>query len=118
MKTTFFLFVLTVSLGVAHAQDADYSDYSTPPAPAVVYEAPVVYSAPVVYQAPVAYYGPVYYGMPMMAMGCALNACSAACHDIDYNARSTVTYIGGGHVSYQVSPACNYGSTLVFIGGH
>jgi hypothetical protein len=127
MKTTLFLFVLTVSLGAARAQDADYynySDYSsdqTPAvvydAPAVVYNAPVVYAAPVVYNLPVVYNAPVYYGLPMMAMGCALNACSAACNDYSFHARSTVTYIGGGHVSYQVSAACNTGSTLVFIGG-
>jgi len=122
MKTTLFLFVLTVSLGVARAQDAgyaDYSDYSTAQAadyqpPAVVYNAPVAYSAPVVYNMPVVYNAPVYYGLPMTAMGCALNACAAACQD--YSARSTVTYIGGGHVSYQVSPRCNNGSTLVVIG--
>jgi hypothetical protein len=122
MKTTLFLFVLTVSLGAARAQDADYYDYSSEPpvdyvAPAVVYNAPVVYAAPVVYNLPVVYNAPVYYGLPMMAMGCALNACSSACNDYSYHARSTVTYIGGGHVSYQVSPACNTGSTLVFIGG-
>jgi hypothetical protein len=123
MKTTFFLFVLTVSLGAARAQDADYSDYSSDQAPAdyqapaVVYNAPVVYSAPVVYNMPVVYNAPVYYGLPMMAMSCALNACSSACNDYSYHARSTVTYIGGGQVSYQVSPACNTGSTLVFIGG-
>jgi hypothetical protein len=115
MKTTLFLFVLSVSLGAARAQDADYydySDYSSDQTPAVVYDAPaVVYNLPVVYNAP------VYYGLPMMAMGCALNACSSACNDYSYHARSTVTYIGGGHVSYQVSPACNTGSTLVFIGG-
>jgi hypothetical protein len=120
MKTTLFLFVLTVSLGAARAQDADYSDYSneTPAdyqVPAVVYNAPVIYSAPVVYDIPVIYNAPVYYGQ-MMAMGSALNACASACNDFSYRARSTVTFIGGGHVSYLVSPPCNTGSTLVFIG--
>src|SRR5207244_11586490 len=100
MKTTFFLFVLTVSLGVARAQDAGYGDYSyadaAEPAPAIVYEAPVVYAAPVVYQAPVVYYGPVFYGVPI---NYALNAC-AICGD--YALRSTVTYIGVGHVAQMV----------------
>jgi hypothetical protein len=120
MKATLFQFVLTVSLGMARAQDADYSDYSTYPpedyqVPAVVYNAPVVYAAPVVYNAPVIYNAPVYYGLPMMAMGCALNACSSVCQN--YGPRSTVTYIGGGQVRFQVSPRCNDGSTVVFIGG-
>lgn len=116
MKTTLLLFLVTVSIGAARAQDAyDYdSDYSTPAVavPAVVYEAPVTYAAPVVYQAPVIYYAPVFYGA---AMSCALNACASACYDTA--PRSTVTYIGGGHVSFQVSPLCNYGSTVTFIGG-
>ena len=117
MKTTFLLlFVVAVSLGVARAQDADYYDNSTYApadyqAPAVVYEAPVVYAAPVVYQAPVVYYAPVYYGAPMAY---ALNAC-AACEN--NAARSTVTFIGGGQARFQVSPRCNNGSTVVFIGG-
>ena len=117
MKTTLLLFVLTASLGIARAQDADYSDYAPADyqAPAVVYNAPVSYAAPVVYNMPVVYNAPVYYGLPMMAMGCALNACNSACYN-DYSARSTVTYIGGGHVAYQVSPRCNNGSTLVVIG--
>ena len=64
---------------------------------------------------PVVYNAPVYYGLPMMAMNCAMNACASTCHD--YSARSTVTYIGGGHVAYQVAPRCNVGSTVTFIGG-
>ena len=113
MKTTLFLFVLSISLGVARAQD--YSDYATEqpaayPVPAVVYQAPVVYAAPVVYQAPVVYYAPVFYGTPM---GNALNAC-AACEDTA--ARSTVTYIGGGQTRFQVAPRCNNGSTVLVIG--
>jgi hypothetical protein len=127
-KTILPLLLLAASMGAAHAQDAAYTD-SQPdpiqnangqpveiqpvylPPPAVVYQAPVVYAAPVVYQAPVVYYAPVYYGVSPAA--CALNAC-AACEN---NAVvSTVTYIGGGHVGYQVSPPCNSGSTLVFIG--
>src|SRR5689334_16171787 len=113
MKTTLFLLVLTASLAAARAQDVYDSDYSqdVTPAPAVVYEAPVTYTAPVVYQAPVVYYGPVFYGTPMSY---ALNAC-AACQDTAV--RSTVIYIGGGHVRYQVSPRCNNGSTVTFIGG-
>ena len=117
MKTTFFLLlVVAVSIGAARAQDADYSDDSNYApadyqAPAVVYQAPVVYAAPVVYQAPVVYYAPVYYGTPMAY---ALNAC-AACEN--NAARSTVTFIGGGQPRFQVSPRCNNGSTLVFIGG-
>lgn len=124
MKTTFFLFVLAISLGAARAQDADYSDnsdYSIEPAteyqaPAVVYNAPVTYAAPVVYNMPVVYNGPVYYGLPMMAMGYALNACSSACNDYNYRSRSTVVYIGGSQVRFQVSPPCNTGSLLVIIG--
>jgi hypothetical protein len=113
MKTTAFLFLLMVSIGAAQAQDADYSNDE--PAddtviPAVVYNAPVVYTAPVVYNAPVAYYAPVYYGLP--AASCALNACAAIQDNV---ARSTVTYIGGGHVSFQVS-YCNSGSTVTYIG--
>jgi hypothetical protein len=116
MKTTLLLLVLTASLGAARAQDADYSDYASAEdqAPSVVYNAPVAYSAPVVYNMPVVYNAPVYYGLPTMAMGCALNACASACHD--YSTRSTVTYIGGGHVAYQVSPPCNSGSTVTVIG--
>ena len=115
MKTTLILLVLTASIGAACAQDVYDSDYQsdepdTVAAPAVVYEAPVTYAAPVVYQAPVIYYAPVFYGMPM---GYALNAC-AACQDTAI--RSTVTYIGGGHTRFQVSSACNEGSTLVKIG--
>jgi hypothetical protein len=137
MKTTFFLFLVTVSIGVARAQDEYYADdYSqdAAAAPAVVYEAPVTYAGPVVYQAPVVYYGPVFYGTPL---GYALNAC-ATCEDnaiqstVTYigggqprfqvspqcvNNRSTVTYIGGAQTGFQVSPRCNYGSTLTFIGG-
>jgi hypothetical protein len=122
MKTTLFLFVLAVSLGAARAQDADYSDnsdYSTDTSayqePAVVYNAPVTYAAPVVYNMPVIYNAPVYYGLPTFAMGCAMNACST--FQDSYRGRSTVVYIGGGHVAYQVAPVCNNGSTLVFIGG-
>jgi hypothetical protein len=115
MKTTFFLFLLTASIGVAQAQDAPCTTGTCPSAgyaaPAVVYEAPVTYAAPVVYQAPVVYYAPVFYGTPVSY---ALNACSA-CED---NAvRSTVTYIGGGQTRFQVSPRCNTGSTVTYIGG-
>jgi len=136
MKKTFFLFLLTASIGASRAQDVyDDSDYAPAvAAPAVVYEAPVTYAAPVVYQAPVVYYGPVFYGTPM---GFALNACSA-CEDCAVRStvtyigggqtrfqvspacvsnRSTVTYIGGAQTGFQVSPRCNYGSTLTFIGG-
>jgi len=126
MKTTLLLFVLTAAIGVARAQDADYSeysDYSTDASayqePAVVYNAPVTYAAPVVYNMPVVYNAPVYYGgLPMMAMGYAMNAMNACSSYQDCNrGRSTVTYIGGGHVSYQVAPTCNNGSTVVYIGG-
>lgn len=116
MKTTLLLFLVAVSISAARAQDAyGYdSDYSTPAVavPAVVYQAPVTYAAPVVYQAPVIYYAPVFYGT---AMSCALSACQSACYDSP--ARSTVTYIGGGRTRYQVSPRCNYGSTVTYIGG-
>jgi len=113
MKTTLSLLVLTASIGAASAQDVYDSDYTqeVAPAPAVVYEAPVTYAAPVVYQAPVIYYGPVFYGTPMSY---AMNA-YAACQDTAV--RSTVIYIGGGHVRYQVSPPCNSGSTVTYIGG-
>ena len=113
MKTTFSLLLLTVAIGVARAQDADYSEGPPEgyPVPAVVYEAPVVYNAPVVYQAPVVYNAPVFYGMPM---DYALNA-YAACQDCAV--RSTVLYIGGGNVRFQLSPPCNYGSTVTVIGG-
>ena len=112
MKKTLFLFVLTASIGAARAQDYYDSDYpqQVVPAPAVIYEAPVTYAAPVVYQAPVIYYGPVFYGSPA---NCALNAYSA-CQDLAV--RSTVTYIGGGQVRYQVSPRCNDRSTVTVIG--
>ncbi len=122
MKTTLLLCLVAVSVGAARAQDAyDDSDYSDYPAaavtvPAVVYQAPVTYAAPVIYQAPVIYYAPVFYGN---AMGCAMNA-YAACQDAAYHWEhgSTVTYIGGGHVHYQIASPCNYyGSTLTFIGG-
>jgi hypothetical protein len=111
MKTTLLLLVLTASIAAARAQDVYDSDYSTDTvaAPAVVYEAPVTYTAPVVYQAPVIYYAPVFYGVPMSY---ALNAC-AACQDTAV--RSTVMYIGGGPVRYQIS-GCNTGSTLTIIG--
>ena len=113
MKTTLVLIVLTASIAAVRAQEAPWStcqpeDYPVPP---VVYEAPVVYAAPVVYQAPVIYYGPVFYGTPA---GYALNACWEAENNA---ALSTVTYIGGGHVSYQIGPRCNRGSTVTFIGG-
>ena len=133
-KTILPLLLLAASIGAARAQDAAYTDNqpvdSQPatfqtangqpvelqpvylPPPAVVYQAPVVYAAPVVYQAPVVYYAPVYYGVTPAA--CALNACAACENNV---VASTVTYIGGGHVGYQVSPPCNSGSTLVFIGG-
>jgi len=115
-KTTLFLLFLTASIGAARAQDAyGYdSDYSAAAVavPAVVYNAPVTYMAPVAYNAPVIYNAPVFYGT---AMSCALNACAAACYDT--SVRSTVTYIGGGHLGFQVSPRCNYGSTVTFIGG-
>ena len=116
-KATLFLLVLTASIGAARAQDAYDSDYPTAavPVPAVVYQAPVTYAAPVVYQAPVIYYAPVFYGN---AMSCAMNA-YAACQDAAARcqARSTVTYIGGGQTRFQVSPRCNYGSTVTYIGG-
>jgi hypothetical protein len=116
-KTTLFLLVLTASIAAARAQDAYDSDYPTAavPVPAVVYQAPVTYAAPVVYQAPVIYYAPVFYGN---AMSCAMNA-YAACQDAAARcqARSTVTYIGGGQTRFQVSPRCNYGSTVTYIGG-
>jgi len=113
MKTTLLLFLVTVSIGAARAQDAYDSDYPTAvvPVPAVVYQAPVTYAAPVVYQSPVIYYGPVFYGN---AISCAVNAYAAAAR---CQARSTVTYIGGGPTRYQVSPLCNYGSTVTYIGG-
>jgi hypothetical protein len=113
MKTTLLLFALTVSIAAARAQEATCPTCQQEgyPVPAVVYEAPVVYAAPVVYQAPVVYYGPVFYGTPA---GYALNACWQAENNA---ALSTVTYIGGGNVSYQTAPRCNNGSTVVFIGG-
>jgi hypothetical protein len=131
-KTILPLLLLAASIGAGRAQDVasanaqpadnqpnnyEPADYQPavylPPPPAVVYEAPVVYAAPVVYQAPVVYYAPVYYGVTPAA--CALNACGAVQNNA---ALSTVTYIGGGHVGYQVSPPCNTGSTVVYIGGH
>ncbi|HWD93646.1 MAG TPA: hypothetical protein VG938_14990 [Verrucomicrobiae bacterium] len=129
MKTKIILPLLFVaaSLVAARAQDAvnvgneSQANPSTdnqpvvcvPPPPAVVYEAPVVYAAPVVYQAPVIYYAPVYYGVSPAA--CALNVCGALQNNA---ALSTVTYIGGHQVSYQVAPPCNSGSTVVYIGQH
>src|ERR1700743_3967923 len=112
MKTTFLLFLLTVSIRLARAQDAAYStDQPDYVIPAVVYNAPVMYNAPVVYNAPVIYNAPVYYGTPA---ACALNTCAA----LQNNAvLSTVTYIGGGHVGFQTAPLCNTGSTVTFIGG-
>ena len=113
MKTTLFLLLLAGSIGAARAQDVYDSDYpqAAVAVPAVVYQAPVTYAAPVVYQAPVIYNAPVFYGSPV---GYALNACGA-CEDTAV--RSTVTYIGGGNVRYQVSPRCNNGSTVTVIGG-
>jgi hypothetical protein len=116
MKTTAFLFLLMVSIGAARAQDADYSNdepVGYPVMPSVVYNAPVIYNAPVVYNAPVAYNAPVYYGLS--AANCAFNACAALQNNCNVG-RSTVTYIGGGHVSYQVA-RCNSGSTVTYIGG-
>lgn len=132
-KTILPLLLLAISIGAARAQDAapavaqpadnQQPDYQPtayeppavclPPTPAVVYQAPVVYAAPVVYQAPVVYYAPVYYGVSPAA--CALNACGAVQNN---TALSTVTYIGGGQVGYQVASRCNSESTVVFIGGH
>ncbi|HEX4263637.1 MAG TPA: hypothetical protein VH597_04805 [Verrucomicrobiae bacterium] len=109
-KTILSLLLVAGSIGAAQAQDASGADG---PPPAVVYEAPVVYNAPVVYQALVVYYAPVYYGATPAA--CVLNACGAVQNNA---ALSTVTYIGGGQVGYQVAPPCNTGSTVVFIGEH
>jgi hypothetical protein len=119
MKTIFYLFLFTVGIGVARAQDATYAagqpaDYQAPAVvpivvPTVVYQAPVVYLAPVVYQGPVAYYAPVFYAPPPVVC-----APQPACDDLAN--RSTVTYIGGGHVSFQVAGR-NCGSTVTYIGG-
>ena len=131
MKTIFYFFLFTVSLGVARAQDATYpaaqpSDY---PVPAVVYQVPVVYTAAVVYQMPVVYNAPVYFVPPIgyapagyAPAACGLVSCvPATCAPTvrcdDRATRSTVLYIGGGHVRYQVSqPTC--GSTVTVIGAH
>jgi hypothetical protein len=114
-KTILSLLLVAGSIGAVQAQDAASADgqptVCAAPSPALVYEAPVVYNAPVVYQAPVVYYAPVYYGATPAA--CVLNACGAVQNSA---ALSTVTYIGGGQVCYQVAPTCNTGSTVVFIG--
>jgi hypothetical protein len=119
MKTIFYLFLFTVGIGVAQAQDvpcatgqpADCQPAAVIPVavPTVVYQAPVVYLAPVVYQGPVVYYAPVYYA-PQVAC-----APRPACDDLA--SRSTVTYIGGGHVRFQVAGR-NCGSTVTYIGGN
>lgn len=142
MKTILSIFLLTVSIGFAQAQDAVPIDQPMPgPAvfvPAVVYQAPVFYAAPVVYQAPVTYTAPVYYltGAAAATIAscvapavCAPPVCAApapcgpvcppellcAAYHEECAPRSEVIYIGGGHVGYQFSrPAC--GSTLTFIG--
>jgi hypothetical protein len=125
MKTTILsLFLLTVSLAAARAQDiaipvSPIAGYPVA-VPSVVYQMPVVYNAPVVYQVPVVYMAPVYYGAPAVAAcpapACAPIACAPApCQE--RAPRSTVLYIGGGSVRYQVSqPSC--GSTVTYIGGH
>ena len=110
MKTTLALLILAGSLAAARAQDA--ADVADPAAvvavPAITYDAPVVYNAPVVYEQPVVYNAPVYYPAPACA--------PVACNDTPAP-RSTVLYIGGGSVRYQVS-RCNSGSTVTVIGSH
>lgn len=112
MKTLLCSVLLAVGLGGVHAQDAAIvisSDGSQPIdyQPPVIYTAPVVYNAPVVYEAPVTYVTVVNATDPYAYQP----ACYAPCE-----APSTVTYIGGGQVSYSVSPCCNVGSTVTVIG--
>lgn len=136
MKKIIELFVLSVSITVAHAQDAVVTEpvqaldgqvpVATVPAPeavdaapeavpTVVYTTPVVYTAPVVYQAPVAYYAPVSYNNYNVAPPCAP---APTCCQRDCGPVSTVVYIGGGHTTYRYSDACsNSGSTVTYIGG-
>lgn len=130
MKSILPLFVLAISLGAVRAQEAasepvPATDYQAPAeayaepvavaTPAVVYDAPVVYNAPVAYQAPVVYNAPVYYAAPV-AVASPVVSCPPPAPCYYRPARSTVVYIGGGHVSYQVAH-CNSGSTVTFIGG-
>lgn len=138
MKKIIQLFALSVSIAVAHAQDAVITEpvqatdsqvpVSTAPAPeivapaptpvaapTVVYSTPVVYTAPVVYQAPVAYYAPVSYNNYNVATRCAPKTCD---RQRDCGPVSTVVYIGGGRTSYQYSDGCSTsGSTVTYIGG-
>lgn len=119
MKTIFYLFLFAIGIGITRAQDvpyeagqpADYQPAAVIPVavPTVVYQAPVVYLAPVVYQGPVAYYAPVFYAPPVPCPP--RRACD------DWSNRSTVTYIGGGHVGYRVA-GLNCGSTVTYIGGN
>ena len=130
MRRTIELFVLSVSIVVAHAQDTVITEpvqaldsqapVATIPAPEVAVPAPevaapvVVYSTPVVYTAPVAYYAPVSYNNYNVAPHCAPKSCD---HQRDCGPVSTVVYIGGGHTSYQYSDACSTcGSTVTYIG--
>jgi hypothetical protein len=135
MKTIIQLFVLSVSIAAARAQDAVITQTSpvldgqvpiaTVPAPdavaqepvaapTVVYSTPVVYTAPVVYQAPVAYYAPVSYNNYNVMPRCA--TASSDCRR-DCGPVSTVVYIGGGNTRYQYSDACSTsGSTVTYIG--
>lgn len=133
MKKIIELFVLSVSIAAAHAQDAVITEpaqavdgevpvvtvsasdaVASVTAPTVVYAAPVVYTAPVVYQAPVAYYAPVSYNNYTVAPGCATASCD---HQRDCGPVSTVVYIGSGQTRYQYSDACsNSGSTVTYIG--
>jgi hypothetical protein len=131
MRRTIELFVLSVSIVVAHAQDTVITEpvqvldsqapVATIPAPEVAVPAPevaapvVVYSTPVVYTAPVAYYAPVSYNNYNAAPRCAPKPCD---DQRDCGPVSTVVYIGGGHTSYQYSDACSTsGSTVTYIGG-
>ena len=135
MKKIIELFILSVSIAVAHAQDAVITEpvqvadsqvpIATAPAPEVVapvaasptviYSTPVVYTAPVVYQAPVAYYAPVSYNNYNVGPRCAPKACD---RQRDCSPVSTVVYIGGGNTRYQYSDACSTsGSTVTYIGG-
>ncbi|HLX70433.1 MAG TPA: hypothetical protein VKV04_12470 [Verrucomicrobiae bacterium] len=135
MKKIIELFVLSVSIAVAHAQDAVITEpvqavdnqvpVATVPAqdvaapepvaaPTVVYSTPVVYTAPVVYQAPVAYYAPVSYNNYNVAPRAARASCD---YQQDCSPVSTVVYIGGGQTRYQYSDACSTsGSTVTYIG--
>jgi hypothetical protein len=135
MKKIIELFLLSVSIAVAHAQDAVITEpvqaldgqvpvitapapevvaSASAPEPTIVYSTPVVYTAPVIYQAPVAYYAPVSYNNYNVAPHCAPKSCD---HQRDCGPVSTVVYIGGGHTSYQYSDACSTcGSTVTYIG--